>query len=84
MALDRLTQITSSGISSISTLTVGAIITVAGVVTAASFRGSGASLTGIVTTKNLTIGTRTTAATISVVGTGMTITRRSGIATVNF
>ena len=39
---------------------------------------------GIATTKNLTVGTRTTAVSISVVGTGMTVSLRSGIGTVNF
>lgn len=55
-----------------------------GIVTATSFKGDGSSLAGIVTSKNLTIGRRTTSATISVVGTGMTISLRSGVGTVNF
>jgi hypothetical protein len=59
-------------------------IVVSGVVTATRFIGDGSDLTGISTTKNLTIGRRTTAATISIVGTGITLSLRSGIGTVNF
>jgi hypothetical protein len=57
---------------------------ISGIISAISYVGDGSNMTGVATTKNLTIGTRTTAATISVVGTGMTISLRSGIATVNF
>jgi len=59
-------------------------LSVTGIVSATAFYGSGANLTGIATTKNLTVGTRTTSFSISVVGTGMTLTLRSGIGTVNF
>ena len=62
----------------------GTNLNVVGVVSATAFYGSGANLTGIATTKNLTVGTRTTAVSISVVGTGMTVTLRSGIGTANF
>jgi len=55
-----------------------------GVITATSFVGDGSSLTGIGVTRTFTIGTRTTSATINIVGTGMTLSLRSGIATVNF
>lgn len=59
-------------------------VVIAGIVSATAFYGSGANLTGIATTKNVTVGTRTTSFSISVVGTGMTLTLRSGIGTVNF
>ena len=59
-------------------------VNVTGIVSATAFYGSGANLTGIATTKNVTVGTRTTSFSISVVGTGMTLTLRSGIGTVNF
>lgn len=55
-----------------------------GIITATAFFGNGSNLTGIATTKNLTVGTRTTSVSISVVGTGMTVSLRSGIGTVNF
>ena len=73
------------GVLSATSLKVGTAVTIgSGIVTAISFRGDGSSLSGIVTTKNVTIGTRTTAATISVVGTGMTLSLRSGVGTINF
>ena len=59
-------------------------IDVSGILTAASFSGDGSGLTGIGVTRSLTIGTRTTSATINAVGTGITLSLRSGIATVNF
>ena len=55
-----------------------------GIITATYYYGNGSNLIGIATTKNLTVGTRTTSFSISVVGTGMTLTLRSGIGTVNF
>ena len=59
-------------------------INATGVVTATSFSGDGSGLTGIGVTRSLTIGTRTTSATINAVGTGIRLSLRSGIATVNF
>ena len=55
-----------------------------GNIAATYYYGNGSNLTGIATTKNLTVGTRTTSVSISVVGTGMTVLLRSGIGTVNF
>ena len=55
-----------------------------GIITATYYYGNGSNLIGIATTKNLTVGTRTTSVSISVVGTGMTVSLRSGIGTVNF
>ena len=78
-------NVNSTGVSTFSTLKVGTGVTInSGIITAKSFSGDGSSLAGIVTSKNLTIGRRTTSATISVVGTGMTISLRSGVGTVNF
>ena len=57
---------------------------VTGNISATYYYGNGSNLTGIATTKNLTVGTRTTSVSISVVGTGMTVSLRSGIGTVNF
>lgn len=76
----------SVGIVTITTsLNVGTAVTISsGSVSATAFFGNGSNLTGIATTKNLTVGTRTTSFSISVVGTGMTLTLRSGIGTVNF
>ena len=59
-------------------------INASGIITATYYYGNGSNLAGIATTKNLTVGTRTTAVSISVVGTGMTVSLRSGIGTVNF
>lgn len=76
----------SVGIVTITTsLNVGTAVTISsGSVSATAFFGNGSNLTGIATTKNLTVGTRTTSFSISVVGTGITLTLRSGIGTVNF
>jgi hypothetical protein len=76
------TKIVGAGIQTTTDVTVGNVQ--AGIITATTFSGSGSGLTGIATTKNLTIGTRTTSVSISVVGTGMTVSLRSGIGTVNF
>jgi len=79
----RVNSLTSrTGLGTVTFEESGPIIS--GVISATSYIGDGSSMTGVATTKNLTIGTRTTAALISVVGTGMTISLRSGIATVNF
>jgi len=77
------TKITAAGIDTTGTL-ITQQLSVTGIVSATAFYGSGANLTGIATTKNVTVGTRTTSFSISVVGTGMTLTLRSGIGTVNF
>jgi hypothetical protein len=78
-------DINSTGVSTFSTLKVGASVNISsGIITATTFSGDGSRLVGVATTKNLTIGRRTTAATISVVGTGITLSLRSGIGTVNF
>jgi hypothetical protein len=77
------TKVTTAGIDTTGTL-ITQQLSVTGIVSATAFYGSGANLTGIATTKNLTVGTRTTSFSISVVGTGMTLTLRSGIGTVNF
>ena len=77
------TKVTTAGIDTTGTL-ITQQLSVIGIVSATAFYGSGANLTDIATTKNLTVGTRTTSFSISVVGTGMTLTLRSGIGTVNF
>ena len=77
------TKVTTAGIDTTGTL-ITQQLSVTGIVSATAFYGSGANLTGIATTKNVTVGTRTTSFSISVVGTGMTLTLRSGIGTVNF
>jgi len=66
MALDRLTQITSSGISSTSTITVSAVAgSITGVVTATSLTvtgdvTSGMNVSGIVTATTVQVGSATT------------------------
>ena len=59
-------------------------INTSGVITATSFIGDGSNLTGIGVTRTLTIGTRTTAQEINLVGAGITLSLRSGIGTLNF
>lgn len=92
----RVTGILTVGTGSVTingtnnTINVGSGLTlssdgvVANTVTATNFVGNGSGLVGINTTKTLTIGTRTNAASINLVGTAMTISLRSGIATLNF
>ena len=75
--------ISTLGITSATNLTAQSLF-VSGIITATYYYGNGSNLTGIATTKNLTVGTRTTSVSISVVGTGMTVSLRSGIGTVNF
>ena len=79
------------GAATATNLVVGSGVTInssginaSGIITATYYYGNGSNLAGIATTKNLTVGTRTTAVSISVVGTGMTVSLRSGIGTVNF
>jgi hypothetical protein len=79
-------SVVTSSLTSVGTLgslSVGNINST-GIMTATYYYGNGSNLAGIATTKNLTVGTRTTAVSISVVGTGMTVSLRSGIGTVNF
>ena len=79
-------SVVTSSLTSVGTLgslSVGNINST-GIMTATYYYGNGSNLTGIATTKNLTVGTRTTSVSISVVGTGMTVSLRSGIGTVNF
>ena len=71
------------GLTTADNITLGSIVS-SGIITATYYYGNGSNLAGIATTKNLTVGTRTTAVSISVVGTGMTVSLRSGIGTVNF
>ena len=59
-------------------------INVTGVVTAISFSGDGSNLTGVGVTRTLTIGTRAGSQTINAVGTGITLSLRSGVGTANF
>lgn len=76
MALDRLTQITSSGISSVSTITVSAI---AGVITATTATVSGNLTvgTGVTISSGIITATRASISNNLTVGTGVTI--QSGI-----
>ena len=55
-----------------------------GIVTASSFSGDGSGLTGIGVTRSLTIGSRSTSYIVNIVGTGVTLSLRSGIGTASF
>jgi hypothetical protein len=57
---------------------------IAGEITATSYSGDGSNLTGVAASTSLTIGRRTTAYQINIVGTGITISLRSGFGTINF
>ena len=63
---------------------VGGALTATGNISANSFYGDGSNLTGIGVTRTFTIGTRTTAQEINLVGAGITLSLRSGIGTLNF
>ena len=77
----------SAGIGTInptSKLHVSGDVRVSGVITATSFSGDGSGLTGIGVTRSLTIGSRSTAYIVNIVGTGVTLSLRSGIGTASF
>ena len=59
-------------------------VKVTGIITASSFSGDGSGLTGIGVTRSLTIGSRSTAYVVNIVGTGVTLSLRSGIGTASF
>ena len=86
---------TSAGIHTLSNVGIGTTnptsklhvsgdVRVSGVITATSFSGDGSGLTGIGVTRSLTIGSRSTAYIVNIVGTGVTLSLRSGIGTASF
>jgi hypothetical protein len=77
------TKVTPAGISTTGTVVLQNV-NVSGVVTATSFVGDGRNLTGIGVTRSLTVGTRSVAYTVNAVGSGITISLRSGIGTASF
>ena len=96
MALTKISgEVIQSGIDlSVSSVGIGTEVSISasginitGVVTATSFSGDGSNLTGLTgigVTRTLTIGTRAGSQTINAVGTGITLSLRSGVGTANF
>jgi len=93
MALTKISgEVIQSGIGiSVSSVGIGTEVSISasginvtGVVTATSFSGDGSNLTGVGVTRTLTIGTRAESQTINAVGTGITLSLRSGVGTANF
>ena len=93
MALTKISgEVIQSGIGiSVSSVGIGTEVSISasginvtGVVTAISFSGDGSNLTGVGVTRTLTIGTRAGSQTINAVGTGITLSLRSGVGTANF
>ena len=88
MALSTsLTKIDFSSVQTADQSNFGGIVSatginVSGAITATSFFGNGAGLTGI--PRTLTIGTRAGAYTQNALGAGITISLRSGIGTASF